>query len=306
MRHRPGVRFRPVSEGNPVTLIALPLGLVFIMFSLGLALVAEDFRRVFRSPRGVIVGMANLLLVAPLLGIAVAELFNLPPVLAVGLVLLGAAPGGTMANLLTHLARGETALSVTLTGLSSALAVVTVPAYLGIASAWFDLSGIDNDVEVLPIAARVLAITLVPLAAGMAVRARFPEWAKTNERRFKSVSLVLFALIVAAAIVSEWGDVTEYLGDIIGAVVLLNVAAMAIAFGISRATRLGDRSSTAIALELGLHNATLAIAVGASLDAEMTVPAAVYGIFMWATGGSFAFLMARRNARAPAPAGATG
>ena len=306
MCDRPGARLRPVSEGNPVTLIALPLGLVFIMFSLGLALVAEDFRRVLRSPRGVIVGMVNLLLVAPLLGIAVAELFNLPPVLAVGLVLLGAAPGGTMANLLTHLARGETALSVTLTGLSSALAVVTVPAYLGIASSWFDLSGVDNDVEVLPIAARVLAITLVPLAAGMAVRGRFPEWAKTNERRFKSVSLVLFALIVAAAIVSEWSDVTDYLGDIIGAVVLLNVAAMAIAFGISRATRLGDRSSTAIALELGLHNATLAIAVGASLDAEMTVPAAVYGIFMWATGGSFALLMARRNSRAPAPAGATG
>lgn len=294
-----------MAEGNPITLVALPLGLVFIMFSLGLALVADDFRRVLRSPRGVLVGMANLLLVAPVLGIAVAELFNLPPVLAVGLVLLGAAPGGTMANLLTHLARGETALSVTLTGISSALAVVTIPAYLALASSWFNLQGVDNDVEVLPVAARVLAITLVPLAAGMLVRKRFPEWTAGNERRFKAVSLVLFALIVAAAIASEWGNVTGYLGGVIGAVVVLNVAAMSASFAISRATRLGNRSSTAIALELGLHNATLAIAVGASLDPEMTVPAAVYGIFMWVTGGSFAWLMARRNAE-PEPAPAAG
>ena len=296
-----------MEEANPVTLIALPLGLVFIMFSLGLGLVAEDFRRVFRSPRGVVVGMANLLVVAPLLGIGVAELFGLPPVLAVGLVLLAAAPGGTMANLLTHLARGETALSITLTGFSSALAVVTVPLYLSVASSLFNLTGVDNDVQVLPIAARVLAITLIPLIAGMAVRSRYEAWTARNERRFKGVSLVLFALIVAAAIISEWGRVTDSLGDVIGAVIVLNVLAMSISYLLSRGARLNERSSTAIALELGLHNATLAIAVGASLDSEMTIPAAVYGIFMWVTGGSFAWLMARRNRAAEAePQPATG
>ena len=288
-----------MEEGNPVTLIALPLALVFIMFSLGLGLVAEDFRRVFRSPRGVIVGMANLLVLAPFLGIAVAEVFGLPPILAVGLVLLAAAPGGTMANLLTHLARGETALSVTLTGFSSAMAVITVPLYLSVASSWFNLVGVDNDVEIVPIAARVLAITLIPLIAGMLVRSRYPQWTAGNEKRFKTVSLVLFALIIAAAIISEWGRVTGYLGDVIIAVVALNVLAMSLSYLISRAAKLNEKSSTAIALELGLHNATLAIAVGASLDSEMTVPAAVYGIFMWVTGGSFAWLMARRN-RAPA------
>ncbi|MFM8762999.1 MAG: bile acid:sodium symporter family protein [Solirubrobacterales bacterium] len=288
-----------MEEGNPITLIALPLGLVFIMFSLGLGLVAEDFRRVFRSPRGVIVGMANLLVLAPFLGIAVAEVFALPPILAVGLVLLAAAPGGTMANLLTHLARGETALSVTLTGFSSAMAVITVPLYLAVASSWFNLVGVDNDVEVLPIAARVLAITLVPLIAGMLVRRRYAAWTARNQGTFKKISLVLFALIVAAAIISEWGRVTGYLGDVIVAVIALNVLAMSLSYLISRAARLNEKSSTAIALELGLHNATLAIAVGASLDNEMTIPAAVYGLFMWVTGGSFAWLMARRN-RVPA------
>ena len=282
-------------EGNPITLVALPLGLVFIMFSLGMGLIKEDFRLVLTAPRGVVVGMLNLLIVAPLLALAIATLFNLPPVLAVGLVLLGAAPGGTMANLLTHLARGETALSVTLTGISSALAVVTVPLYLSISSAWFDLSGVDNDVEIVPIAIRVLAITLVPLIAGMTIKQRAPQWTEKNYHRFRVISLAIFVLIVAAAVGSEWGRVTGYLGDVLLAVIALNVCAMGISFMIARAARLNDRSSTAIALELGLHNATLAIAVGASLDPEMTIPAAVYGLFMWVTGGSFAWLMARRN-----------
>ena len=282
-------------DDNPITLIALPLGLVFIMFSLGMGLVKEDFLVVLRAPRGVIVGMANLLIVAPLLAVGVATVFNLPPILAVGLVLLGAAPGGTMANLLTHLARGETALSVTLTGISSALAVVTVPLYLSLSSAWFNLTGVDNDVEVLPIAGRVLAITLVPLIIGMAVKQRAPKWTLTNYHRFRVISLGLFVVIVAAAVGSEWGRVTEYLGSVLLAVITLNVLAMGISFMTARAARLSDRSSTAIALELGLHNATLAIAVGASLDPEMTIPAAVYGLFMWVTGGSFAYVMSRRN-----------
>jgi BASS family bile acid:Na+ symporter len=102
-------------------------------------------------------------------------------------------------------------------------------------------------------------------------------------------------VIVAAAVGSEWGRVTEYLGSVLLAVIALNVLAMGISFAIARAARLSDRSSTAIALELGLHNATLAIAVGASLDPEMTIPAAVYGLFMWVTGGSFAYFMSRRN-----------
>ena len=282
-------------DDNPITLIALPLGLVFIMFSLGMGLVKEDFLVVLRAPRGVIVGMANLLIVAPLLAVGVATIFNLPPILAVGLVLLGAAPGGTMANLLTHLARGETALSVTLTGISSALAVVTVPLYLSLSSAWFNLTGVDNDVEVLPIAGRVLVITLVPLIIGMAIKQRAPDWTLTNYHRFRVISLGLFVVIVAAAVGSEWGRVTEYLGSVLLAVITLNVLAMGISFMTARAARLSDRSSTAIALELGLHNATLAIAVGASLDPQMTIPAAVYGLFMWVTGGSFAYFMSRRN-----------
>lgn len=285
-------------EDNPITLVALPLGLAFIMVTLGLSLTIGDFRRVFTEPRGVLIGMANLLLLAPLLAFGIAEAFDLSPVLAVGLVLLGAAPGGTMANLLTHVAKGETALSVTLTGISSALAVVTVPVYLTVASSHFGLDGADTKVDMLPIAARVLVITLLPLAIGMLIRARKTAWAVGAEPKLKRVALVLFALIVAGAVASEWGSVTEYLGTILLATITLNIAAMALSWFISRGARLSERASTAISLELGLHNATLAIAVGAAVDEGMAVPAGVYGIFMWATGGTFAWVMAKRNSAA--------
>ena len=283
-------------EGNLITLVALPLGLAFIMVSLGLGLTPDDFRRVVQRPRGVAIGMFNLLLVAPLLAFGIAELCDLPPELAVGLVLLGAAPGGTMANLMTHLAKGETALSVTLTGMSSAFAVVTVPVYLTVSTNHFGVTDIDTNIDMLPVAARVLVITLLPLAIGMLLRSRKTEWAIRNEPIFKRVSIGLFIVIVGSAIASEWGRVTGYLGDVIVAVILLNVAAMSLSFLFARAARLNEASATAIALELGLHNATLAIAVGSAVSSEMTVPAAVYGLFMWVTGGLFAWVMSKRNA----------
>src|ERR687893_1996312 len=144
----------------------LPLGLAVIMVSLGLSLTPADFRRVVVFPKGVSIGLLNLLAISPLLAFGVAELFSLAPVLAVGLVLLGASPGGTMANLLTHLARGDTALSVTMTAVSSLAAVVTVPLYLGLSIDWFD-APVGDDVSMAGIVARVFAITVVPLSIGM-------------------------------------------------------------------------------------------------------------------------------------------
>ncbi len=151
------------------TAVALPVALAVIMVSLGLELTRADFRRIFVYPRGVAIGIANLALIAPLLAFAVAEAFALDPVLAIGLVLLGASPGGTMANLLTHLARGDTALSVTMTALSSVGALVTVPLYLGLAASHF-AGGDIGGVSMAGVVARVFFITLVPLSVGMYLR----------------------------------------------------------------------------------------------------------------------------------------
>ena len=280
-----------------LTSVVLPAAIAVIMCSLGMTLTPADFRRVLVAPRGVAIGMLNLALISPLLALVTASLFGLSPELAVGLVLLGASPGGMMANMLTHLSRGDTALSVTMTAISSVGAIVTVPLFLAVSTAFFD-AGDVGDASMLGVVARVFAITVVPVAFGMWLKRRSPERIEAAYPRVRNVSLVLFALVVLGAIASEHDTVAENAAEVGGAALALNVAAMSISFAISKLARLDDRQATAIALELGIHNAALAIAVGASLADEVTIPAAVYASFMLGTGGAFAWVMSRRNSLA--------
>lgn len=284
-----------MAESQFITLL-LPLSLFVIMTSLGLALTVGDFKRVVQFPKGAVIGLGNLLLISPLLGFGLAKLFGLPPQLAVGMVLLGAAPGGTTANMLTHLARGDTALSVTMTAISSLMAVITVPLYLGLATAHFMTGADAPQLDMVGIVQKVLIITLVPLAFGMAIRALKPAFAQRIEKPAKNVAMVFFVLVVAAVLVAEWRNLGSELTRVGPAVLALNVLAMGLSFQIARLAKLNNPQSTAIAIELGVHNTTLAMAVGALVSAEMIIPAAVYGVFMFFTAGAFAKFMHRRNA----------
>jgi BASS family bile acid:Na+ symporter len=286
-------------EDSLVATVVLPAVLAVIMAGLGLSLSVADFKRVLVMPRGIAIGLVNLAFVAPLLAFAVAELFSLPPELAVGLVLLGASPGGTMANLLTHLAKGDTALSVTMTAVSSFAAVITVPLYLGLAASWFAVSEV-GDVDMSHVVARVFMVTIVPISIGMAVRARWPERVAAHYDTVRKLTLALFGAVVIGAVASQHQLVIDNATAVAGAALALNVAAMSISFGVAKVARLDDRQATAIALELGVHNSSLAIAVGASLLAALTIPAAVYSAFMFVTGIGFAHLMYRRNRLVPA------
>ena len=284
-----------MAESQFITLL-LPLSLFVIMTSLGLALTVGDFKRVVQFPKGAVIGLGNLLLISPLLGFGLAKLFGLPPQLAVGMVLLGAAPGGTTANMLTHLARGDTALSVTMTAISSLMAVITAPLYLGLATAHFMTGADAPQLDMVGIVQKVLIITLVPLAFGMAIRALKPAFARRIEKPAKNVAMVFFVLVVAAVLVAEWRNLGSELTRVGPAVLALNVLAMGLSFQIARLARLSNPQSTAIAIELGVHNTTLAMAVGALVSAEMIIPAAVYGVFMFFTAGAFAKFMHHRNA----------
>jgi BASS family bile acid:Na+ symporter len=146
------------------------------------------------------------------------------------------------------------------------------------------------------VVARVFAITILPLAIGMALRARDPERVDRLEPRIKRVALSVFVLVVAGAIATEAGTIAEHFTDLAVATLTLNVAAMSISFTIARAARLNNAQSTAIALELGVHNSTLAIAVATSVANVLATPAAVYSMFMFFTAGAFAWVMYRRNA----------
>lgn len=277
--------------------VVLPLALAVIIVSLGLELTVGDFKRVVTQPRGVTIGMVNLALISPALAFAMAELFGLSAGLAVGLVLLGTAPGGTMANLITHLARGDTALSITLTAISSVAAVITVPLYLGLAINWFDADELTGDVSMLGVVVRVLLITVIPLAIGMWIRANRAEFCERIAAPLKRVSLGVFAVVVVGVIIAEHDLVFENVDEVAGAAIALNVAAMTISFTLARLSRLDSRQSTAIAIELGIHNSTLAIAVGATLATVLTIPAAVYASFMFVTAGLFGRFMYKRNMR---------
>jgi bile acid:Na+ symporter, BASS family len=281
--------------------VLLPVALALIMGTLGLSLTLADFRRIFTQPRGVLIGLTNLLLVSPLLAFAVAELYGLEAAFAVGLVLLGASPGGTMANLLTHLARGDTALSISMTALSSVAAVVTVPLFLTLSVDHFGAS-VADDVSMVGVVVRVFLITLVPLAVGMRLRALNPARAAAAEPQARRVALVVFLFVVAGAVVSEWDTIVDHIGELALAALTLNVAAMTVSFAVSRIARLSNRQATAVAMELGIHNATLAITVGVSIADVLAIPAAVYSAFMFLTAGTFAWVMWHRNGAAPAPA----
>ena len=268
------------AEDSLFVTMLLPLSLALIMVSLGLSLTPADFRRILQFPRGVGIGLVNLLVVSPLLAFAVAALFGLEAALAVGLVLLGASPGGTTANLLTHLARGDTALSVTMTAISSVAATVTIPLYLGLAIDVFD-ADFANDPEIIGVATRVFFITVVPLSIGMWIRSRWTSWAVDVEDRAKRIALALFVLVVGGTIVNESDAITDSFAELALATLTLNLAAMTISFNVARLARLSRRQATAIAMELG-----------------------VYSVFMFVTAGVFARLMYKRNAGEPLAAAA--
>jgi len=234
----------------------------------------------------------------------VAELYDLDAVFAVGLVLLGASPGGTLANLLTHLAKGDTALSITMTALSSVAAVVTVPLFLGLAIDHFDAS-VADDVSMLGVVARVFAITIVPLSIGMYLRSRYPARVAEIRGRVKRAAMIAFVCVVIAAVVSEIDVVIDNFTAVALATLTLNVAAMSVSFAVARLARLTSEQATAIAMELGIHNSTLAIAVAGTINIDYAIPAAVYSGFMFITAGLFARLMRNRNSVAVgAPAAA--
>jgi BASS family bile acid:Na+ symporter len=287
-------------EDSIFATVLLPLALAVIMLSLGMSLTPDDFKRVLVKPRGVSIGLINLVLISPLLAFGVAHAFSLEPALAVGLVLLGASPGGILANLLTHFARGDTALSITMTAISSLAAVLTVPLFLGLATAHFGATHLDEEVNMIGVVVRVLLITVVPLSIGLWLRARQPERVAEVGGTVRRVTALVFVSAVAGVIVAEHDRVLDNLGAVAVAALTLNIVAMSASFSIARLVRLDSRQATAIAIELGIHNAVLAIAVGATIASVLTVPAAVYASFMFIPAGLFAWLMYGRNGPAKA------
>lgn len=287
---------------NIVTQVILPISLAFIMFTLGLALAWADFKRVAVQPRDFFVGAVSQVILLPLVAFALVSVWPLKPELAVGVMILAACPGGVTSNLLTHLARGDTALSVSLTAVISVLTAFTLPFIVGFSIVHFMDSASAPRLDIVRTVIGVFVITTVPVIAGMLVKHFAPRFAERFERGARHFATVLFILIVLGAIYSERANIAGYFVQAGPVTLVLNVAMMAIATGFGLLFAMGRRQRTAITLECGLQNSTLAIFVGATLigNTAMIVPGGIYGLLMFVTAGLYMWGVLRRPAGAAA------
>ena len=281
--------------------VGLPIALAVIMFGLGLSLTVADFRRVADTPKAVVVALSCQVLLLPLIAFGLVHLFDLPPLLAVGFMILAASPGGTTANLYSHLFRGDVALNITLTAINSLLAIVTLPIITNLALGYFGTGedGVGLQVGKL---VQVFAIVLIPVAIGMLVRSRTPDFAARMDKPVRIASAVLLVLVVIGAILGERENILDYLAQVGLIATLFCALSLAIGYAVPRILGLGEAQAIASSFEIGIHNSTLAIAMAVTVlgSTEMAIPAAVYGVVMFFVAAAFGLLFARgRGARDP-------
>ncbi len=285
-------------QATLLTNLMLPLALGVIMLGLGLGLTVEDFRRVARYPRAVLVGLALQTLLLPWAAFGLALTFRLPPELAVGLMLLAASPGGATANIYSHLARGDVALNITLTAINSVLCLLTLPLILNLALEHFLGAG-----QYVPPPTRkiveVAVIILLPVLLGMTVRGLFPALAARAEKPLRVLAVLVLALLVAVAVVQSWQVLVTYFAAVGAACLLFNLASMAAGYWAPLALRLPRGQAIAIAMEIGIHNGTLAIFIALNVLESSTIaaPAAVYSLLMFLTAALFAGWLVRAGRR---------
>lgn len=283
-------------QSTLLTTLLLPLALGVIMLGLGLGLTLEDFRRVARYPRAVIVGLILQIGILPWAAFALALLFGLPPELAVGLMLLAASPGGATANIYSHLARGDVALNITLTAVNSVLCLVTLPLILDLSLRWFLGSGQYIPPPVAKII-EVAAIILLPVAIGMLIRAFAPAFAARMEKPIRLLSVLVLVLLIVATVIQAREALLAYFAAIGLACLLFNLISMGVGYTAPLALKLPRRQAIAIAMEIGIHNGTLAIFIALTVlnNPTMSIPAAVYSLIMFFTAAAFALWLIRRD-----------
>jgi BASS family bile acid:Na+ symporter len=279
-----------------VTEIVLPLALAFIMFALGLGLTFDDFARVARQPRDFVIGAILQIVLLPVVAFALVSVWSLSPELALGVMIIAAAPGGVTSNILTAFARGDVALSISLTAVISLLSVVTIP--LVVVFSYTQLIGGEaGDVSVTATAVSVFVIVTVPVLIGLAVR-RFAEgFAIRFDPIARQVSAVLFVIVLAGAIFQERANIVTYFAEAGLITLVLNLVMMGLAYFIARMFASGARQRITISIECGLQNGTLAIAVATLLfgGGQAVVPAATYSLIMFGTALVFIAFLRRTS-----------
>lgn len=289
--------------GSALTTIGLPVALGIIMLGLGLSLRLSDFGRVAKHPKAVIIALACQLILLPAICFGLVLLFRLPPVLAVGMMLLAASPGGTTANLYSHLFRGDVALNITLTAVNSIVALFTLPLITNLAIGFFLPGEAGLGIQFAKVL-EVFAIVLIPVAIGMVIRRLAPKFADAMDRPVRILSMVILAIVIVGAIVANRELFFANLGALAGITALFCVLSLTIGFVVPRLFRVERRQAVASSFEIGIHNATLAIVIAVTVlgNEQMQLPGAVYGVLMFFIALAFGLLVARERGTKKAPA----
>ena len=270
-------------QANFFTNILLPVALGVLMLGMGLGLILADFQRITRYPKAVLIGLVNQIIILPIIGFIIASLLPLQPEIAVGLMIVAICPGGPSSNVLTYLARGDVALSVTLTAFSSIITIFTIP-FLASLTLWHFME--ESSAISLPIGStmgQIFLIIVLPMVMGMTIRHYFPLLAKSLEPITNRLAVIFLAVIICLLILREWQRLPLFIAQTGLAVIILNTIASLIGFFSGRLFQLTIPQRICIAIEVGIQSGTLAIAITAGLlnNPDLAIPAMVYSLWMY-------------------------
>ena len=273
--------------------VFLPLALAFIMFALGLGLTGSDFLRVVKQPRDFFVGALAQIILLPIIAFILVKIWPIAPELAIGVMIIAAAPGGVTSNLLTSFAKGDVALSVSLTAIISLLCVLTIPFIVLTSVGLLADSSITQDISLIGIARNMFLIVTVPVILGVLFRRFASGIALSFEPIAKKVSTVLFVLVLFGAIAAERENIVSYFAQAGLITLVLNVVMMVVAYLVAQSLASGTKQKKCITIECGLQNGTLAIFVATSIfgGGMYVIPAATYSLIMFATSLIFVYLV---------------
>mgnify|MGYP005721717639 FL=1 len=278
-----------------VTKIA-PICLALIMLGLGLGLSVKDFTRILRTPKDFIVGFFSQLMILPIVALGVAIILNLSAPIAVGLMIIAAAPGGVTSNVLTKFANGDVALSISLTAVISLISIISVP-FIVINSADFLGVTISTDISMTGIALKMALVVTVPVIIGMVIRGFAENFILSKINIINKITGWLFVIVFAAIWIEEKDNILNYLAEAGLAVLILNVVMMTLAYFIAKKFVSGIAQQKCIALECGLQNGTLAVFVATLIfdDVAYVIPTAAYALIMYITGFIFIYILRKSN-----------
>lgn len=272
--------------------IILAISLIIIMFGMGLSLTPPDFKRVLNYPKAIVIGLACQFITLPLIGYLIATSLDLSPTSAIGIMLLAACPGGPTSNMLTYLAKGDLALSVSLTAVASLLSILTIPFVMQFALAEF--SGMDQTVAVnaLTMIQQLFIIVLIPVGIGMWVKGKFPAFCAKMERSVKIASAIIFLLVVVGVTISIKDVFITYLKEAGLPAILLNISTMTLGFLLAVGFKLTRPQAISISIETGIQNGTLAITLAtiALNNVEYAIVPAIYGLLMFVSAAIIIFI----------------